>query len=266
MTLKVAPDPTNVSLGKGKLFLLPRATDASDTGFFAVGNADKLSTQATVTTIQNKNSLDHNAGIYVEIPVSTVVEILIEGFELTPDNVAAASFGTASEFTQSAGTATGVEFAAASSVVLGRYYEIGVRNPVITSIKQGATVLVEGTDYVVISAATGMIHLLDTGGATAGQALTWDGTIPAIVAADGFRQVAVAAVQKIAAKLRFLSDPQYGPHMDLTLWNVNLVPNGPIDFISDQEAKVSLKGTAQIDLAGTFGGSAAQPYGSVVMF
>lgn len=267
MPLKSAPDPSNLSLGKGKLFIKRRdAITGADTGYRHAGNCDKFATKATVDVIDNMSSMDPIAGIYAEIPKSTKVEITIEGFEYDPNNVALMLYGDSSAYSQGASAPTDVEFAAAATVVLDGYYEIGARNATITNIKQGATVLTLGTDYEVTDAAVGMIHLLPTGAATPGAALTWSGSIPAILATAGNRLITIATSPQIPGTVRFLPAPKHGPNMDVTLWSVNLTPNGEPEFISDALAKIALKGTVQLDAVGQFGGSAANPYGQVLVW
>lgn len=266
MPLIIAPDPTNLSLPKGKLLFKRRTTAGTDTGFRHCGNCDKFLTKATPEVIDNYSSMDHIAGLYAEIVKRITVEWEAEGFEFDPNMVSLGLAGDVNTYAQASGTATGVQFAAAAEVVLGAYYEIGVRNPVITDIKQGATALVLGTDYVVIDPNVGLIYLLPTGAAVAGTALTWDGTIPAILASVGDKLITIGTSPQIQGTLRFLPDPMHGPRLDVTLWNVFCTPNGPIDYISDNLAKVSLKGMAQLDSAGQFGGSSASPYGQVVVW
>lgn len=267
MPLKSAPDPSNLSLGKG-IVLIKRRDPVllTDTGFRHAGNCDKFTTKASVDVIDNMSSMDPTAGIYAEIPKSTKVEITIEGFEYDPNNVALSLYGDSTPYSQASGSPVDVQFAAAATVVLDGYYEVGARNPTITNVKQGATTLTLGTDYVIVDPNVGMIHLLPTGAAVAGTALTWSGTIPAIASTLGNRLITIASSEQMPATIRFLPAPKHGPKMDVTLWSVNLTPNGEPEFISDALAKIALKGTVQLDAVGQFGGSAASPYGQVIVW
>lgn len=267
MPLISAPNPTNLSLGKGKLFIKRRdAITGADTGFRHAGNCDKFTTKATVDVIDNMSSMDPTAGIYAEIPKSTKVEITIEGFEYDPNNVALMLYGDSTPYSQASSSPVDVQFAAAATVVLDGYYEVGARNPTITNIKQGATTLTLGTDYEITDPNVGMIHLLPTGAAVAGTALTWSGSVPAIASTLGNKLITIASSPQIPATVRFLPAPKHGPNLDVTLWSVNMTPNGEPEFISDALAKIALKGTVQLDAAGLFGGSAASPYGQVIVW
>ena len=267
--LKSAPDVTNLTLSKGQVLIKRRdPVTLLGTGYRHAGNVDKFSTKPTVEVIDVMNSMDDTGGIYAEIVKTTKVELSIEGFEYDPNNVALSLYGDVTPYAQAAvPTVTDQAFTTDAEVVLDGYYEIGARNATITAIKQGATTLTAGTDYVIVDANVGMIHLLPTStAAVAGTKLTWSGSIPVIDAALGNKLITIATAPQMPATVRFLPKPKHGPNLDVTLWSVNLTPNGEPEFISDTVAKIALKGTVQMDAVGQFGGSAANPYGQVIVW
>lgn len=184
--------------------------------------------------------------------------------ELAPKNIAYAFLGDHAEFTQSAGslatTLTGVK--------LGGYYPLGARNVSALALTVSATPLVLGTDYEVIDAEAGLIHILESATNVADDDnVDVAGTIPAITAGSGIDWIKIGTKPSIEAQLWVLEDKdtdlQEEPSIEALFYRCAIVPGGNFPFLTQDWSSFTLNVSALDDAAGLYGGTAALPYGEI---
>lgn len=247
------PNANNLYLGAGEVWFDRFDVNGLPTGLRHLGNVDTFATTAKEETVDKKSSMTGLRTLLSEVPKGFMLEVALDLTEWDPNNIALALLGTSSAFTQSASTPTALPINGGVAIVLDTWYDLGGLNPVVTDIKQGATTLVAGVDYV-LRTDVGMVYFPSTGAATAA-VTTWDGTIPAILAAAKKFIVKALSVSKIRGHLRYVSalDQAAGPRQKVDVWNVNLYPDGDLAFIGEDFAGFKLKGNALADLTRAVG-------------
>lgn len=257
----IAPNSNLITLGRGVLLLDRISAAGALQGFNHTGDCDQISISPAIEKVTHNSSMSGVSTVYAEILKSTTWNITVEGFEMSKKNMALMMMGDEADFLQDANAAiAGAALASATQARLGGIYATGYRNITVTDVKQGATTLVEGTDYEVFSAEAGLIRILPTSPSfAAATAITWDGSAEAIVAGD-LSVINGGTQGKIGCKGIFLSDNPAGPQQELHFWNASLTPSGDFGFIAaDTPIKFTLSGVLQDDTAGNYGGSAAYP-------
>lgn len=259
-----APSSRLIGLGRGRIYFNPQdPTTGVLKGFFPLGNAKKLSITTTPNTTQVVDYTTESSAPYAEFINQTALDIAIEMYEQSEDNVALATLGDRTTLTQAAATVTAETLVGATAVdIKGRVYWTLKRSISAVVVKQGATTLVAGTDYVIEDAVSGAIRLLETSTTiVAGTAIVVDYTAAALTAGVSDLAVVRGATQGgVKGSLRFIPGNTNGPKRELQIWNCSLQPDGENNEISDDVTTLTLKGSILSDAAGAYGGSVANPF------
>lgn len=252
----MTPDPNNLYLGAGEVFFDRFDAAGASTGLRHLGNVDDFTHTATIETVKKQSSMSGARGVLAEVVTGSTSEIGMTLSEYESNNLALALLGTDAAFTQAAEVAVvGRQIVAAAALDI--WYPLKdangkeIINPTVTAVKQGATTL-NALAYE-LRAEAGMIKLLSSYGgvnkATAGAAVTWDGSTPVLLAADNKRVVQALATGKVLGRLRYVSatDQANGPRIMVDAWVVNLKPDGDLSLIGADFGTFKLKGTVQLD-------------------
>lgn len=263
-TYATAPSASNVSLGRGKILFDRLDANGVRTGFIHLGNCDTFSASVAVETKELADFTTNTSAPYKQVNTKTTADIKIAGFEFSPDILALNVLGDVSAVTQSSATVTAEALASATQTKKGRIYRTAKRNISAVAVKQGATTFVLGTDYTILDATMGLISFPSTSTVVDATAVTIDYTAAAIVSTDGIKKIVGATNSKIEGVLTFVPDPAAGPSMEVVVYRANLAPDGELSWISEDFNKWSVSGSAQSDVAGSYGGSAGSPYFEIV--
>lgn len=239
------------SLGKGSV-LFDRFLNGSPTGVFMhLGNCNKFEVDPKDDMAELWQSLYPSPTKIAQAVKKRDIKIAIEGTDFSADHSQiysiAAGVSTRAQ-TGAAIVAQQVISAAETASCLGRYFQ--VQNfPVATwtDLKQGATTLVNGTDYVVLDLTHGIVYIpltstISTAGTTA---VTADYTS----ATSSVSQIAGHTVNFVQGHILFIPDPADGPNIQADVWRVNLTQNGKIGLISDEYGNWTLEGSCLDDTA-----------------
>jgi len=240
MTTQIAPNPANLLLGKGIVYIDRLDASGNRTGELDMGNVELFEITPKPTVITQFSGRDHTAGLYATAVSQVESGIKITGSEFTKELAALALGGDNSTIVQTASTVTAEPFCA--SVKLGRWFAVAKRSISAVVIKQGVTTLVAGTDYTV-DAVVGRIYFLPTGAAVAGTAATADYSY-AVVNLDTIRGMTTPLMQ---CYIRFVGDPSAGPIVEVEAWKVNLAPTAAVGLIDTKYGSWTLDGSAIAD-------------------
>lgn len=258
-----SPSPLNAYVGRGKAYFSRFLPDGTFTGVWReLGSCRQIRTTPEITKIQLSNTRTKASSTYAEAITDQKANVAIELDEYDAQNVALALMGDVASFVQTGASITAEQLADATHAAKDRTYFTAQRDISAVAVKQGATTLVLNTDYQILDAAAGAIHILDSSPAfVSGTALTVDYTSGAITAKS---LVQMASQGNIKGALRVITDPVVGPKMDARWWNVSFTPDGDVPFITDEFGSLSLAGTALDDTTGLYGGSASAPFGTIL--
>lgn len=243
--MPVNPDPTQLLLGRGKLYFDRFDSAGSPTGLRFVGEADKFEINPSVS-VKDYFTMTKAARTKLAKNIDTQThEIDIQLREFQPENVAIALLGDSVVLTQAGGAIADEQLSAAATP--GRIYKTAERNISAVTAKTGVTALVAGTDFEVIDAKMGLIHVLPG-------TVTLDGTKPLSVsytaaAIAGGTQIKAGMENKIEGHLVYVGDPAGGPQFDCEVWRVRFQPSGALALLTDDYATIPLKGEVMDDTA-----------------
>jgi len=242
-----APNPANVSLGRGMVYIDNFDANGNRTGQQAVGNVTAFDTENKVEIKEKYESMDKASSLYARGVTRETVTLKITGDEYTLDNLARALLGTVTQITGAGATVTAETITPTPGVLLGRYYDLANRNvTALTDIKQGATTLVLGTDYTA-DLARGRIYILPTSvTVTPATAVTADYTYGAYT----YNAINVANQGTVDAYVRFIGDPVKGPKFEAEYWHASFTPTGTLGFIQDDFGNWTLEGLVIADPIG----------------
>jgi hypothetical protein len=237
----MTPDSGNIMVGSGEVWFNRKETDGTYKGFRHLGNVSKLEITPTPTIIEKKSSMNAARAVIARAITETKIDVALTLDEFDPKNVALALLGDSAAFTQDVDAA--VADADLGTAHKGYALDTGFVNITVTAVKKGATTFDEGTDYTV-DAVSGLIMVLEGGTIDEDDALTWDGSVPAIAS------VAVQACSNghIEGRLRYRSSAdQVGPRTMVDIYRLALSPSGAIALIGDAFAEIPLSGEALSD-------------------
>jgi hypothetical protein len=241
------PNPQNLYLGAGEVWLdrFDPVTFLPTGAYRHLGDVDSLELNTVVKALEKKSSMDGARGTYANVIVSADIDVTLKLAELDPENFALAMLGSTAAWTQVLNsTVTAGVINGGAAVVLDKWYDLGYLNPHVTDVKQGMTVLVAGTDYIV-DLPTGMVKVLSTGAGTAA-VTTWDGSGPAI--AGGKVWYGLGNIETYGAlRYRSAANQITGVQMILDIWNIQLMPEGNLQLIAEQFGEATMKGKVQVD-------------------
>ena len=254
---KIAPDPANVILGRGMLFIDNFDANGLRTGQQAVGNVTAFGTELKVEVKEKYESMDRASSLYARGVTRETVQLKLTGDEFSIDNLARALNGTITTVTGTGATITDEAFSPAAGILLGRYYDLAHRNiTTLTNVKQGSTTLVLGTDYTA-DLVRGRLYFLPTGAATPSAVAT-----SSYVYGDyTYQAISVASVGTVDAYVRFEGNPVKGPIYEAEYWHVSFTPSGELGFIADDFGNWTLEGLVIADPVN----HASQPIGRLIL-
>lgn len=242
--LTAAPSSENLLLGKGELFFNRQNDDGTYQGYKHMGNVETFELTTTDDVIEKYSSMNAAAGLYKRVTRKRDAVLRVISDEFTPENLALITMGEKNQTAAQAATAiVGEQLALLATP--GAYYRTAKLGPVTgVAVKDAATALVAGTDYVIANADIGIIQIKADYTPGAGP-LTIDYTPTAY--ADGLTQVRGGTKTNIEGALLFIPDPTTGPKMMVEVWSVSIAPDGALGFISDDFATLGLQMSAQAD-------------------
>lgn len=255
------PSSDNVTFGRGAVWFAQHSGGAYVNQYRHLGNCDQFSIGLVPEKISLTDYTTETSAPYKEVVKKTDMPIKISGFEFSSFNMKLAFMGSETTYTQTAATLTETLAASTLTGLKGSGFKTAKKSITVTSILQGTTTLVAGTDYSVADSAGGLIRILPTGSTvTDGTALTIVYVAGALTGTSARTQIVGGAVTSVTGRILFVPDNTTGPDNEVTVWNATLTPDGEIPFIGDDWLKWNLTGSVQSDTAGTYGGSAANPY------
>lgn len=237
----------NVLLGRGKLYFDRWSSSGVDTyGLAYLGDCSKFEISTSDDKAQIFDYGQPTAPLLNETVVKREVSISLTLHEYTKENLALVLMGVEAGATQSSGTVTAETLT--TSVTKGKSYQTANRNISGITVKKGATSLVLDTDYNVVDATLGMIHITTTGSTlTNGDTITIDYT-KAAIASPGLDRIQGGMSSQILGKLVFIGDPGAGPAFDAEFWKVSISSEGVAGFITGSDfGSFDLKGKVLID-------------------
>jgi len=245
--MPVNADPSQLLLGRGKIYFDRFDANGQPTGLRFLGEADKLEVNPSATTKDYFTMSKAASTKMAQNITQQTHEIDIQLREYQPANLAIALLGDSVVLAQvQTVIAAGGEQLSAKAIP-GCIYQTALRNISAVSAESGATPLVAGTDFEVLDATLGLIHVLP------GTQIL-DGTKPLSVgytaaAINGGTQIQGGTESKIEGKLVFVGDPANGPAYDAEVWRVRFQPSGALALITDDYSQIPLKGEAMDDSA-----------------
>lgn len=262
MGITFAPSPLDCTLGRGKVLFDRFSAALAPQGYLLLGNCSEFKVTPTDDVKEVYDYQDASAGLYTSAVGRRKVQISMKLWEWNEQNVALGTVGDLEYLTQTGGAVTGESLAA--SVVLGNVYQTANRKISAVTVHQGVATLVAGTDYEILDADEGLIHILPTSiTVTAGSAITIDYTGGAITA-QSQPVVSPFVHPQLYGRLKFIGNPAQGKIWRCTFWHVQLNPKDLGSLIGDDFATFDLDVRLLNDSAGKYGGSATYPYAQLV--
>ena len=231
---------SNYLLGRGNLYIDEWSGGAKTGNYRMLGNVPKFALTTEDDVLEKNSSCEASAPLVLSIVRKRTQKFAISLDEYQVDNVKLGLMGSKSTYSQTTGAVTGEQLTA--SVVKGGYYStLNRRITAITVKKSPSTVLVLGTDYTVVDAEKGIIHILATGVTlTAGDIILIDYTKGTITSET---RIAAGTATVIDASLLFVPDPANGPKLEIEVWHVQMNSDGEVGFITEDD-------TGQFQLTG----------------
>jgi hypothetical protein len=259
------PSSSNVLVGRGIPLFAPRVGGVLQ-GYRDLGNCDVFSLTPGVEFAELLNYRSGVSSIYKRVAKKTTLELKIAGYEFDSSIISLMLYGEESTLTQSSATVTAETLVAASiaAAAAGLNFQTSKRNISGVVVKQGATTFTAGTDYEVLDAKSGTIHVFATATIAAGTAVTVDYTAAAIVSGDKVKVVSPGKATAVEGRMLFLPNPAAGQEIEHQYWNASIAADGEQSYIADEFAKWSASVSLQDDSAGLYGGSASFPFGKII--
>jgi hypothetical protein len=257
-----APHKDNLMLGKGQFFAYRFSTaGVKSADLYHMGNVNNAEIQVEDDTIELRSSMTKAAGVLKKVTKSRTVTLKLTGNDYALKNIALMLMGQEATFSQTTGSVTGEALTGGANAIKGAHYRTAFRGVSALAVKQGVTVLVAGTDYLLVDPTGGVIRLLETSVTITGASpLTCDYTKATITAQPIIRPFTDTDVQ---GQIVFIGDPTSGPVYEAIFWYVNYKPDGSLGLIQDDWGEWNLDLTVQDDTPGLYGGSANEPYGRI---
>ncbi len=240
------PIPHLPMLGKGSLLLDVFDASGNLTGYQHLGNCTKVEQELKDDKASLYQSINAVPSLVAYAVKKRDVTVSITGTDFSFSHLAIALMsGGETILTTAATPVTGEALASATATKKGKYFATLGRNIATVVVHQSLGVLAEGTDYVVVDAAEGLIYFPATSTVIDTTAVTVDYT-PTV---GSFSQVAGAVMPFVRGRLRFVPDPTDGKKIGVEWWVVNLSPNGKIGLIADDYGNWELEGMVIDDAA-----------------
>lgn len=227
-------------LGKGSLLLdLYNPNTGLLSGASFVGNASAISVSSDTQTAELFSNTQAAGGLVSSTRTRLSYAVTATLNEFTMENLAMFLAGTIVQANQAAVVGATKPIVDALE---GRYYELGARKvTAVSGVKDaGAVALVLGDDYD-LNAEHGVVYLRPGASHFAdGDELTFTFTKGAL----NIRQLRIGQAGAQVGKLIYLSDDANidgkSAHDKLTIWKVNINPDGELNFVSDDYGSYNL--------------------------
>lgn len=214
-----------------------------------IGNCSKLSFAITEGEKSQRNYLDCGGGEINSISRIESMAIQITAHDLSPENLAMALYGATT--TTAAGTVTDESHV----VTLGQPIELNYPSSAITSVKEGVTVLIAGTDYDIVDG-----EIVPKGGAL----INGDTVLVT------YTRVASATVEALVnggfeydLEFRGMNEAHGCRTVNVNAFRVKFSPTAGLDLIGDDFGSMELTGKVLRDSTKT--GTGISKYLKIVM-
>lgn len=245
------PFPHVPMLGKGSILLNPTDANGNPTGLIHLGNCHKLELDIKDDIAELYQSLNKSVSLIASALKKRQPSVAITGTEFDAIHMAIAMMAAGVVTTPlTVQNIVAEPLASATVTKKGKYFEtvnpnLDVTLPANTAVKQGATVLVQGTDYQIADPVMGLIFFPANSAVVDTTAVTID----YITLAGTLTQVNAATQPYIQGAIVFDPDPTDGQKIALDIWKVRLNPNGPLGMIADDYGNWVMKGLILDDSA-----------------
>lgn len=221
-------------IGKGKVYLAHVNTNK----LRFVGNCEKVDLSFTEETKELKDFTQAGGGIANAVSRIDKVEIGLNLYDYSPENLALAMFGE--NIKQLSGTATG-EHHTLYQNHLAKLLHSHISNTTVTDTLTG-TVYLPNIDYEVTNAG---IIPLETGSILDNTAVTIDYAY----GASDLIQALVTSGKEYRLVFDGLNEAQSGKKVVLEVYRVKFTPAANLSFIGEEFASIDIKGTALADIS-----------------
>lgn len=238
-----------VLLGRGKVYFDRFDNVGAALGLRYLGDVSKLEFTMNDEKAKIYDYAKATAPLLAEVVTRREVSVAMTLHEYTRENLALALMGEESRYQQITGSV--VNESLSPSILKGRVYQLANRNATSIVVKRGAANLVLGTDYDVVDASLGLIHIRE-GSATVvdGDADITASYTKSTIGQPGLERVLGAKSSQIIGKLVFVGDPGAGPAMDAEVWKLSISSEGALGFITGGDfASIELTGEVLSDEA-----------------
>lgn len=213
-------------IGVGTIWLKKR--DSAEAARM-IGNCSKLSFAISESEKSLRNHMDCGGGEVNTVSRIESVGIQITAHDFSPENLAMALYGTATS------TAAGTVTDEAHEVTLGQPIELAYPPNAITSVLEGVTPMVEGTDYDIVDGEV----VPKAGGALI------DGDTILIT----YTRLASATIEALVnhgyeyeLEFRGMNEAHGCRTMNVTAYRVKFSPAGGLDLIGDDFGSFEING------------------------
>lgn len=224
-------------LGRGKVFLSKKG----DNKLRFVGNCDKVDLSFTEETKELKDFTQSGGGVANSVSRIDKVEIGLNLYDYSPDNLAMAIFGEAS--VSKSGTVKKEEY----TVFKGKLTRLQHSHISKVVVKNKDVTYLEGKDYEVLSAG---ILILEQGALSDGTTVSID--------YDHSTSDVIQALVNSGDEYRFvfdgLNEAQSGKKVVIEVYRVKFTPAASLSFLSDEFGSIEMTGTALSDASKTGSG------------
>ena len=235
-------------LGKGSVLFDRFDANGNPQGYVHLGNCSKFDLDTKDEAAQLYQSLNSVPSLIATTLKKRTPTLSITGTDFSADHMALAMMSAGkTKLAIAAGDVADEALASATATKKGKYFALASRSVDAASIvlKQGATTLVTGTDYVVADPVEGLIYFPSTSAVDDSKAVTADYS----TLVKNFDQVAGGTQPVLQGCIRFVPDPSDGQTIGVEVWRVNLAPNGQIGLIADDYGNWTLDASVLDDSA-----------------
>lgn len=228
-------DGSKLKLGKGSL-LLDQLIGGVAQGFDFAGNCSALSLSAEVNTVQKFSSTQQSAPLIGRAVTQIAYTLSATLDEYNTSMLRKFLLAEENSKSQALNAAGALQI---TSIVTGRYYQLGARQVTNVVVTVGATPMVENTDYT-LNAEYGIVRAIPGGAIVDTDTVDIDFEQPALT----ITQLRIAKVASPIVHLLYLSDDANNdadPAQDrLEIWRANVAPEGELNLIGDDYGSYQL--------------------------
>lgn len=247
------PSPDNLMLGCGMLYFNRMDTVTNTlTGERALGNCTEFTFGVKPETTEKYSAMDADRGLYKSFVKALKASGKVTMDEFDPDNVAMCLLGDNSIIAPATGTVlpgAGESFVVKRGCMIKLGSTSGTDKFGLTAstlvVTKGGVPCILNRDYIIISAAAGVIFIPDTVANT----LTNGDTV--IVSytyeAPAIKKITGGTNLRVEGYLRFIGDPTIGPRYEGEFWRVSIIPEGDMPFIMDDLKALTITFDCQDD-------------------